>query len=151
MKSPQTRNTWLSVWRREGEDDSGEFSRVAVNLPQLKSYCQVMAALGDTACGQLNSQPPPKTVLIPRDRGYVRLHGKGKWKCWFNSYFIYLAAPGFGGGTQDLLSPLQHTASISCMWGLVSWPGIEPEFPALGARHLSHWTMREVPKMLILN
>ena len=148
MKSPQTRNTWLSVWSRKGDDDSGEFSRVAVNLPQLKSYCQVMAARGDTACGQ----PPPKTVLIPRDRGYVRVHGKGKWKCWFNIYFIYLAAPGPGGGTQDLLSPLQHAGSISCsMWDLVSWPGIGPGFPALGARHLSHCSMREVPKMLILN
>ena len=28
---------------------------------------------------------------------------------------------------------------------LVPWPGIEPRLPALGARHLSHWTTREVP------
>ena len=31
------------------------------------------------------------------------------------------------------------------MWGLVPWPGIELEPPALGAWRLSHWTSREVP------
>lgn len=40
MKSPQTRNTWLSVWGREGDDDSGEFSRVAVNRPQCKAIAK---------------------------------------------------------------------------------------------------------------
>ena len=35
--------------------------------------------------------------------------------------------------------------SLSCgLWGLVPWPGIKPEPPALGAQNLSHWTMREV-------
>ena len=29
---------------------------------------------------------------------------------------------------------------------LVSWPGIEPRPPALGAWSLSHWTTREVPR-----
>ena len=37
---------------------------------------------------------------------------------------------------------------FSCsMWDLVSWPGIEPETPALGAQGLSHWTTREVPML----
>ena len=31
------------------------------------------------------------------------------------------------------------------MWNIVSWPGIEPGFPTLGAWNLSHWTTREVP------
>ena len=31
------------------------------------------------------------------------------------------------------------------MWDLISWPGIEPGFSALGAWSLSHWTTREVP------
>ena len=31
------------------------------------------------------------------------------------------------------------------MWDLVPWPGIKPRPPALGARSLSHWTIREVP------
>ena len=31
------------------------------------------------------------------------------------------------------------------MWNLVSWPGIEPRPPALGAWSLNHWTTREVP------
>ena len=31
------------------------------------------------------------------------------------------------------------------MWGLVPWPGVEPEPPALGAWGLGHWTTREVP------
>jgi len=32
------------------------------------------------------------------------------------------------------------------MWDLV--PGIEPRPPVLGAQSLSHWTTREVPKMV---
>ena len=36
--------------------------------------------------------------------------------------------------------------TLSCdMWDLVSWPGIEPRSPALGAQNLCHWTTREVP------
>ena len=35
--------------------------------------------------------------------------------------------------------------TLSCMWALVPWSGIEPGAPALGARSLSHWTTREVP------
>ena len=40
-----------------------------------------------------------------------------------------------------------HTALIwlglSCgTWDLVSWPGIEPRPPALGAQSLSHWSLR---------
>ena len=38
---------------------------------------------------------------------------------------------------------------FSCsMWDLVPWPGIEPRPPALGARSLSHWTTREVPRCI---
>ena len=36
------------------------------------------------------------------------------------------------------------------MWDLVSWPGIEPKAPALGALSLSHQTMREVPGKIFL-
>ena len=36
--------------------------------------------------------------------------------------------------------------SLWCgMWGLVLWPGIEPEPAALGVWSLSHWTTGEVP------
>ena len=35
---------------------------------------------------------------------------------------------------------------FSCStWNLVSWPGIEPGPPALGAWSLNHWTTREAP------
>jgi len=35
--------------------------------------------------------------------------------------------------------------TLSCsMWDVVSWPGIEPRTPALGAWKLSHWTTRKV-------
>ena len=35
--------------------------------------------------------------------------------------------------------------TLSCsLWDLVSWPGIEPGPPALGAQSLSYWTFREV-------
>ena len=38
--------------------------------------------------------------------------------------------------------------SLSCsIWALVPWPGIKPWLPALGARRLSHWATREVPKI----
>ena len=52
--------------------------------------------------------------------------------------FIYL----FGcAGSQ-----LRHAGSFSCgMWDLVPWPGIKTGPPALGVRHLNHWTTREVP------
>ena len=46
---------------------------------------------------------------------------------------------------------LRHAGSLvaacelSCgMWGLVSWSGIKPGAPALGACSLSHWSTREV-------
>ena len=55
--------------------------------------------------------------------------------------------PGLSCSTWDLRSPLQHARIFSWgMWDLVSWPRIEPKFPALGAWSLSHWTTREVPK-----
>ena len=31
------------------------------------------------------------------------------------------------------------------MWGLVPWPGIEPQSLALGVWNPNHWTTREVP------
>ena len=41
---------------------------------------------------------------------------------------------------------------FSCsMWDLVLWPGIKLGPPALGARSLSHWTTREVPKVPIIS
>ena len=36
------------------------------------------------------------------------------------------------------------------VWDLVPWPGIEPKPPVLGARSLSHWTIREVSKTSFL-
>ena len=35
------------------------------------------------------------------------------------------------------------------MWDLVPRPGIKPRPPALGAQSLSHWTTREVLKLLL--
>ena len=51
---------------------------------------------------------------------------------WFFKYlflFIYLVALGLNCG----------------MWDLGPRPGVEPGFPALRARSLSHWTTRELP------
>ena len=50
-----------------------------------------------------------------------------------NIYFIYLAVMGLlcGLGMRDLSCSIQDP---------VPWPGIEPSFPALGARSSSHWT-----------
>ena len=41
---------------------------------------------------------------------------------------------------------------FSCStWDLVPWPGIKPWPPALGARSLSQWTIREVLSFLVQN
>ena len=45
---------------------------------------------------------------------------------------------GFGCGTWDLQSSLQHEGSSS-------WPGIKLRLPTLGAWNLSRWTTRQVP------
>ena len=40
---------------------------------------------------------------------------------------------------------------LSCsMWDLVSWPGIKPGPPALGAQSLNHWASKEVPYREVL-
>jgi len=54
----------------------------------------------------------------------------------------------------DLL--LQHANALVMVYeflvaacgGLIPHPGIEPGPPALGARNLSHWTNKEVPRLL---
>ena len=39
---------------------------------------------------------------------------------------------------------------LSCgMWDLVPWSGIKPGRPALEVQSLSHWTPREVPRLII--
>ena len=40
--------------------------------------------------------------------------------------------------------------TLSYMWALVPWPGMEPRPPALGAQSLSHWTTREALLKFIL-
>ena len=59
-------------------------------------------------------------------------------RCSFLSFFflnvyIDLAVPGLN----------------CCMWDLVSWPGIKPWSPVLGAWSLSHWATREVPRCFL--
>ena len=47
----------------------------------------------------------------------------------------------------ESMMPSNKLRTLSCsMWGLVSWPGMEPGLPAMGVRILSHWTIREVPQ-----
>ena len=63
-------------------------------------------------------------------------HSMGNKVLFFNIYLFYLA--------------VQHEGSVifSCsMWDLVPWPRIKPRPPAWGALSLSHWTIREVPKI----
>ena len=59
---------------------------------------------------------------------------------WFLPLFfffnIYLAVPGLSCSRRDLSCTMQD---------LVPWPGVEPGSPALEARSLNHWTIREVP------
>ena len=45
---------------------------------------------------------------------------------------------------------MEVTNTFILMQNLVSWPGIKPQTPALGAQSLSHWTTRDVPKVYYL-
>ena len=58
-----------------------------------------------------------------------------------NHYLFNLAAPG--------LSCSMQTLSWG-MWDLIPRPGMEPGPPVLGAWSLSHWTTREVLRILLL-
>ena len=58
---------------------------------------------------------------------------KWQWADSLKKKKIYLAALGLSCG----------------MWDLVPWWGIEPRPPALEAQSLSHWTTREVPKLIL--
>ena len=67
-------------------------------------------------------------------------------------YLFILAAPGLSSSMWDLQLRHADFLVVACellvaahMWDLVPGPGIEPRPPALGARSLTHWTMREVP------
>ena len=47
----------------------------------------------------------------------------------------------------ESMMPSNQLRTLSCsMWGLVSWPGMEPGLPAMGVRIFSHRTIREVPQ-----
>ena len=76
----------------------------------------------------------------------------------FKKYLdIYLTALGLTCGIQHLFlfvcfSKWNFFSFFSCsMWDLVLWPGIKLGPPALGAKSLSHWTTREVPKVPIIS
>ena len=82
-----------------------------------------------------------------RNRCCCIFTGKHPWPpllCWhvctpyqvvlFKKLFFYLAVLG-----------------LSCsMWSLVPWAGIEPRPPALGTQSLSHWTPREVLRVVLI-
>ena len=71
--------------------------------------------------------------------------------------FIYLAPPGLScgiAGSSIVVSAFRFFScdmrTLSCgMWDLVSWSRMEPGPPPLGARSLSHWTIREVPNAFL--
>ena len=71
-------------------------------------------------------------------------HGQREMLCFFLYIYIYLFI--------WLCWVLVAACGIfsCCMWDLIPWPGIEPRPPTLGARSLSHWTTREVPRDAIL-
>ena len=79
------------------------------------------------------------------------IQSRGIIHSFFFKVFIYLSAWGLSWGMWDLQSSLYCNRIFSCsvwilscgMWDLVSWLGIEPQPPALGAWNLSHWTTRE--------
>ena len=66
-------------------------------------------------------------------------------------YLFLLAALGLSCGMWDilvtacgLLVAACKLLAVTCMWDLVSRPGIESRPPALGAQSLTHQTIREV-------
>ena len=69
----------------------------------------------------------------------------GKTGCWKWPEKV-LRSADVGSSASVVAASLAVACELGCgMWGLVPWPGIELEPPALGAWHLSHWTSREVP------
>ena len=77
-----------------------------------------------------------------------------RWKlisCCIHTFFF-----SFFKGVGFLIDPFYLfiwlvAQGLSCgMWDLVSWPGIEPRPPALGAQSLSRWATPEVPNYFFL-
>ena len=59
-----------------------------------------------------------------------------------------MAARSLSWGRQDLWSSLWHAGSLVVgMWD--PWLGIELGPPALGVQSFSHWTTREVPRLIL--
>ena len=92
----------------------------------------------------------------PDSEGYTNF-----FLCLYKSFMwlgqVLVAAHGIFDrhcGKQVLFFFFFHAGSYSCrirslscsMWKLISWPGIRPRSPALGAWNLSYWTTREVPR-----
>ena len=50
----------------------------------------------------------------------------------------------------DLQSSLWAHGIFNCvMWNLIPWPGIKPRPPPLRTQSVSHWTTREIPRLVI--
>ena len=59
---------------------------------------------------------------------------------------IYLAVLGLRHMGSLIFTAVYGIFSCS-MWDLVPWPGIKIQPPAKGVQSLSHWTIREVPRV----
>ena len=87
----------------------------------------------------------------PMDRGvwWPTVHRVAKSLTWLKCMHTQAGSQLWHTGSSIVLVAWE---TFSCdMWDLVSRPGIEPYASALGARSLSHWTIKDVPKGLILD
>ena len=112
-------------------------------LVSLKVYLIVVFSFvfGFVACGVLVLW----TVIVPGPA--VEAPNPNHWiarefpHCGVFFFFFFLAVPVALVATCGTVSGI-----LNCgMQDLVSWSGIKPTAPALGAQSLIHWTTREVP------
>ena len=92
--------------------------------------------------------------LYRRRPGFDPWVGKIPWRrewlptlvFWFGEFYgLYSPWGHKESDTTEWLSLVTGGIFSCSMWCLVSWSGIKPWSPALGARNLRHWTTRKSP------
>ena len=99
-------------------------------IPSLEEFYD-HDEVSETACACMNSHYHKLSFYI-----YIYTHTHTHthlfiWLCWV----LAVACGSFSCGT----------------WDVVPWTGIEPRPHALGARSLSHWTIREIPQTFLFS
>ena len=119
------------------------------SLQHLRS--SVFVATWASLLAQLVKNPP---TIISQETWVRSLVGKIPWRrewlptlvFWFGEFYgLYSPWGHKESDTTEWLSLVTGGIFSCSMWCLVSWSGIKPWSPALGARNLRHWTTRKSP------